>query len=142
MEALGAPFTSEEVCTWPELAKTMVSRAAKFYEATPAARQAYMGTMLPQGTITEDNILIGKWVEKSFTTYFKLPDFDNREMVFLLFPKIVNLIFAISVTNHEKITDEFAEEATTAGIGYLKMYLPEKLANRRLETPLTRVAQD
>ena len=141
-KALSAPFTPTEVSSWTKLTNTLISRAAKFYEATPAARQAYMGTMLPQGTITEENFAIGKLVEKLFNTYFKLPELENREMVFLLFPKIVNLIFAVSEASHGEITDEFQEEATTAGIGYLKMYLPEKLVSRRLKTPLAQVTQD
>jgi hypothetical protein len=141
-EALSTPFTPEEVSSWTKLANTLISRAAKFYQATPAARQVYMGTMLPRGIVTEENFAIGKLVEKVFTTYFKLPELENREMVFLLFPKIVNLIFAVSVTNHGEINDEFLEEATTAGIGYLKMYLPEKLASRHPETPLGQITQD
>ena len=130
LSTLTTPFKPEETNTWCDLVDTLTIRAADYYAENPVARQVYMGATLPQGTITKENLAIGKVVEELFSEHFKLPEIKNQSLVFTLYPKLVNQVFAVSVTNHGTITPDLMEEATTVGKGYLKMYLPEKLPKR------------
>ena len=129
-DLLVEPFQSEEIPNWMTLANKLVERGVDYYDRNPAARQTLMQPKQPQGRVSEADTRSGVAVQEIFNRYFILPEMNNPTRVFTFFTKFVNLIFSVSVTQHGTITEEMCEEAQTAGNGYLKMHLPEKLMKK------------
>lgn len=77
----------------------------------------------------------GSEIDKEITTMafealnnnFKLPNAKNLKTICLVGYAIINGIFMLSYRTHQKITDEYHQEAITALLAYLSNYLPNHL---------------
>lgn len=129
-KTLDKPLQDEKVHSWDDIGNELIDRVMSFYSRHPAARHTLMRTDFPHGRIYESDRRDGKRTELLFDRHFVLPDIANRSMIFIMAVKIVNLMFAMSCLQQRQIDDQMCSEAKTAAIGYLKMYLPEKLDKR------------
>ena len=69
-------------------------------------------------------------VYKRLSERYEMPKFEDLQDIFLVTYSIINGIFTLSYRRHERITDNYLQEATTASIAYLRCYLPEKLPRK------------
>lgn len=65
------------------------------------------------------------------STQYEMPEFETIQQVLLIGYSIVNGVFTLSYRQHQKITDNYRQEAITALIAYLRCYLPEKMARKQ-----------
>lgn len=129
-KALDKPLDEERILVWEDIGNELIDRVKSYYSRYPAARRALLQTGFPHGRIYESARRDGKRTELMFDRYFVLPEISDRSMIFIFAVKIVNLIFAMSCLQEGQITEEMCSEAKTAALGYLRMYLPERLARR------------
>jgi len=69
-------------------------------------------------------------VYKRLSERYEMPKFEDIQDTLLVTYSIINRIFTLSYRRHERITDNYLQEATTASIAYLRCYLPEKLPRK------------
>ncbi len=69
-------------------------------------------------------------VYKRLSERYEMPKFEDIQDTLLVTYSIINGIFTLSYRRHERITDNYLQEATTASIAYLRCYLPEKLPRK------------
>jgi AcrR family transcriptional regulator len=69
-------------------------------------------------------------VYKRLSERYEMPKFEDIQDILLVTYSIINGIFTLSYRRHERITDNYLQEATTASIAYLRCYLPEKLPRK------------
>ena len=66
---------------------------------------------------------VGEMMYQVFARHFKLPDKPDLRSAFYYFIEITDLIFMLSVIEHDEITPAMLLEAKRAGTGYLAHYL-------------------
>ena len=71
-------------------------------------------------------------VYKRLSERYEMPGFHDIQDTLLIAYSIINSIFTLSYRRHQKITDEYIQEANTAFIAYLRCYLPEKLPRKKV----------
>ena len=69
-------------------------------------------------------------IYKRLSYRYEMPKFEDLEDILLVTYSIINGIFTLSYRRHQKITDEYLQEANTASVAYLRCYLPEKLPRK------------
>ncbi|MGM8888677.1 TetR/AcrR family transcriptional regulator, partial [Psychrobacter sp. 1U2] len=69
-------------------------------------------------------------VYKRLSERYEMPKFEDIQDILLVTYSIINGVFTLSYRRHERITDNYLQEATTASIAYLRCYLPEKLPRK------------
>lgn len=69
-------------------------------------------------------------IHKRLSDRYEMPKFEDLEDILLVTYSIINGIFTLSYRRHQKITDEYLQEANTASVAYLRCYLPEKLPRK------------
>ena len=69
-------------------------------------------------------------VYKRLSERYEMPSFHDIQDTLLIAYSIINAIFTLSYRRHQKITNEYIQEANTAFIAYLRCYLPEKLPRK------------
>ncbi|MBE0443377.1 MAG: TetR/AcrR family transcriptional regulator [Psychrobacter sp.] len=70
-------------------------------------------------------------VYKRLSERYEMPGFHDIQDTLLIAYSIINSIFTLSYRRHQKITDEYIQEANIAFIAYLRCYLPEKLPRKK-----------
>ena len=71
-------------------------------------------------------------VYKRLSDRYEMPSFYDIQDTLLIAYGSVNAIFTLSYRRHQKITDDYIQEANTAFIAYLRCYLPETLPRKKL----------
>ena len=70
-------------------------------------------------------------VYKRLSERYEMPGFHDIQDTLLIAYSIINSIFTLSYRRHQKITDQYIQEANIAFIAYLRCYLPEKLPRKK-----------
>jgi AcrR family transcriptional regulator len=112
--------------SWRQLAEYLIDVGARVYARNPPARQLLIGGKTPHEVKQADRAndrRVGKVMLDVFRQYFDLPDTEELHDAFYYFIEITDLIFMISVIDHDRITAKMLIEAKTAGTGYLAHYL-------------------
>lgn len=134
--------------TWPDVVAALIRRGVRFFIADPAARQLIIGPKTPPELKLRDrqnDIRIGAVFEQQIGAGFALAGHPVRTTVFFRAVEIADLMFCLSMLEHGTITEEMAEEAIRATVGYLRSHLPEVLPRRarrsaaRAERPQVRL---
>lgn len=73
---------------------------------------------------------IVKLVYKRLAERYEMPRYEDIQDTLLIALSIINGVFTLSYRQHERITDNYLQEALTASIAYLRCYLPEKLPRK------------
>lgn len=74
---------------------------------------------------------IVKLVHKRLAERYEMPRYEDIQDTLLITLSIINGVFTLSYRQHERITDNYLQEALTASIAYLRCYLPEKLPRKK-----------
>jgi len=126
VEAHREPVPPSRRKTRRELAAHLVDVGAKVYRQNPPARQLLIGGKTPPEVKQADRIndrAVGEAMHDAFSRYFDIPDNDEMRAAFYYFIEITDLIFMLSVIEHDEITPGMLEEAKRAGVAYLITYL-------------------
>ena len=126
VEAHQQPVPASCRKTRKALAAYLVDVGANVYRQNPPARQLLIGGKTPPEVKQADRIndrAVGEAMHAVFSRYFDLPDTDEMRDAFYFFIEITDLIFMLSVIEHDEITPAMLAEAKRAGVAYLATYL-------------------
>lgn len=111
--------------TWDTLAEHMVDIGAKKYAESRPARQLFIGGKTPMEVKQADRRNdrdVAAAMHRSFSRYYDIADSEAMRDVFYYFIEITDLMFALSLVEHGKITRPMLKEAKRAGVAYLSTY--------------------
>ncbi len=120
------PVPASRRKNWTDLAEYLVEVGAGVYAQNPPARQLLIGGKTPAEVKQADRIndrVVGQVMYEVFAHHFDLPDVPGLHSAFYYFIEITDLIFMLSVIEHDEITPAMLVEAKRAGTGYLAHYL-------------------
>jgi len=122
------PFTA-----WSQIVVAFADRGCLFYEQSRAALEIQLGAHTPADIKNRDRhndmsvaILLKYHIDQHFVVP-ELPDIDNA---FFRAIEIADLMFMLSVREHDTLTPFYAAEASRAANAYLELYLPPILPQR------------
>jgi AcrR family transcriptional regulator len=136
-EVLRAPVT-RSVPSWQEVFRVLIDRGIEFLKNDPAACQLAVGVDASPALKLMDranDVVLGRIFDEQISQWFRLPLVPDRPKLFFRALELADVMLSLSMLEHGKITPEYAEEASRAGIAYLQTYIPEKLAPKGLEPP-------
>ena len=121
------------VMAWTDVVVALVDRGRTFYDQSRAALEIQLGPHTPVDIKNRDRqndmsigILLRNLVEQHFIT----PQLPDSAAVFFRAIEIADLMFMLSVREHDALTDFYATEAARAANAYLALYLPPLLPRR------------
>lgn len=133
---------SEEICedqrrpitrpiaSWQDVFAECVERGADFFNCNIASKQLILGPKSPpeiKRSDRQNDYEIGRCVQENIALFYALPEFPNRDAIFFRAVEIADLMFCLSVLEHDTITPEMTAEAVKAGNAYLSLYVPPYL---------------
>jgi AcrR family transcriptional regulator len=130
---LRRPLRGAAIRSWADIVAVLIRRGVRFFEAHPAARQLVLSPKTPSELKLRDrqnDIRIGGVFEWHIGSRFELPDVPARTAVFFRAVEIADLMFSLSMLEHQAITQEMTEEAVRATVGYLRSHIPDVLPER------------
>jgi len=119
--------------SWQDVVRIMIERGARYFEADAAARQLLIGPKTPPDLKIQDrrsDLAMGRVFEEQVARLYELPQLENRSVIFFRALEIVDLMFCLSMIEHQCITTEMCQEAKRAAIAYLETYFPRTLPLR------------
>lgn len=119
--------------SWQEYMAFRHQRAVDYYNGHLPAMKLILGAQ-PFLEIGFHDAAVNKVVSQGaldqMRRLFWMPFIRNVENRFLIALSIVDAIWRVSYAEHGRITPDYAAEATTAAIAYLRTFLPETLEPR------------
>jgi AcrR family transcriptional regulator len=138
LEDLRRPLRRSAIGSWEDVIAALIRRGVRYYEEQPAARQLILSAKAPPELKLRDrhsDIRIGKVFEQHIDACFVLPKHAGREAIFFRAVEIADLMFALSILEHGRITEEMTEEAVRGMAGYLRTHIPGRLPERDAPAP-------
>jgi len=118
---------------WSDIVAELIERGRAFYEQSRAALEIQLGPHTPADIKNRDrhnDRSIGILLKTLIDSHFVVPDIPDSEGVFFRAIEIADLMFMLSVREHDALTDFYATEARRAACAYLDLYLPPILPRR------------
>lgn len=119
---------------WQDLFASRIRRSAAYLNSEPAALRLFMGVGVSAEIRNIDvagNAALAARRAAFMRKVFELPAMPDLELRIATSLALIDGIWALSYSQHRRISDEFLEEAITAATAYLRCYLPEHLQKRR-----------
>lgn len=121
------------VSSWQELIRASLIHHQSAFNKDPAARKLMLGPHTPpdiKNAACKEDFRFGTALWMAVKKQFLLPELaDSRELFFKAL-LIADVFFSLSVSEHDRVTQEALDEAIMAVISYLSIYLPTQLAVR------------
>ncbi len=118
------------VAGWQDVMAAAIERGAAFFNASTAARQLILGPKSPPEIKRSDrqaDYELARSIQAQIGLRFILPELPGRDDLFFRAVEIADLMFCLSVLDHDRITDAMLDEARKAAVAYLGLYLPSIL---------------
>ncbi len=125
---LAGPFTA-----WSQIVAALIERGREFYQESRAALEIQLGPHTPADIKNRDrqnDMSIGVLLRESIEKHFVVPDLAEIDAAFFRAIEIADLMFMLSVREHDTLTDFYVAEAARAANAYLELYLPPILPAR------------
>lgn len=118
---------------WQSIVRDFMRGASAIFNANRAARQLMLGPRTPpdiKRAACYEESRFGNALAREIEAVFVLPLIEDREGVFFRAVQICDLMFSLSVADHDAVTPKGCEEGAHASIAYLGLYLPPILPRR------------
>lgn len=118
---------------WEDLVQHTLVTYGKFFNADGAARQLMLGSQTPPAikhAACKEDGRFGEALRALINEHFVLPETLDSAPAFFRAIQIADVMFSLSVADHDRITEEFLDEAVNATNAYLGLYLPKILPRR------------
>jgi AcrR family transcriptional regulator len=122
------PVPESRLTSWQALAEHLVDVGARIYKSSAPARQLLIGAKTPAEVKQADRIndrQVGEVMHEVFSRYFDISDTPEMRAAFYYFIEITDLLFMLSMLEHDKITPRMTAEAKRAGVSYLGAYFSQ-----------------
>jgi AcrR family transcriptional regulator len=124
------PLPATRLTSWQDVVAAFIRRGVAYFDSHPEARQLVIGPKTPPELKLRDrksDMHLAEALELHIASRFVLPVIPNLTTRFYRAVQISDLIFCLSMLEHQSITAEMMEEAIRAAIGYLGAHLPAAL---------------
>jgi len=124
---------AREPASWMDIIDVAFMEAVEYYRSNPAACQLIIGPKTSPEIKRQDrenDLSLGWALKTQIEQFFILPENDDYEGIFHRTIEIADLMFCLSMSEHNQITEKMAQEAIKASQAYLKIYLSEELPRR------------
>ena len=124
------PVEAEAFGSWLTLMDRDRRRSAEYFNAHPPAMKLLLGRYGGQDTRRADlefNKQAGAGLYSRLRAAFVMPKVRFAAEKFRITLEIQDAIWAISYAEHDKITEEYQQEASRAARAYLRLYFPEHI---------------
>lgn len=121
--------------TWQDIIRQRQQGGVAFLNRHPAALRLFMGAGVSAEVRNLDlqgNAALAKTRAQEFRQWFDCSTIADLEARLAVSIGIMDGVWAISWSQHRRITDEYLSESVRASLSYLRCYLPEIL-QRRIE---------
>lgn len=119
------------MASWQELIRASLVHHQSAFNSDAAARKLMLGPHTPpdiKNAACKEDYRFGTALWTVVRSQFSLPELaDSRELFFKAL-LIADVFFSLSVSEHDRVTDDARGEAELALISYLSVYLPNQLA--------------
>jgi AcrR family transcriptional regulator len=129
-EMIEDPIKISSPPNWEYVVAASVRAACDFYNRDYAATQLMLGSKTAPEIKREgcsQEIGFGDGLMNQISTYFILPYLANPKAIFFRAIQVADAMFQISIDEHDRLTEEYIEEATNVMVAYLALYLPRIL---------------
>lgn len=119
--------------TWQDIIRRRQRGGVAFLNRHPSALRLFMGAGVSAEVRTLDlqgNAALATQRAQEFRHWFDCSGIANLEKYLAVSIGVMDGVWAISWSQHRRITDEFLNESIRASISYLRCYLPEILQPR------------
>lgn len=119
------------VSSWQELIKASLVHHQTAFNSDPAARKLMLGPHTPadiKNAACKEDYRFGTALWIAVRSQFNLPELADSRVLFFKALLIADVFFSLSVSEHDRVTDEALSEAVLAVTSYLSVYLPNQLA--------------
>lgn len=120
---------------WQEIVRRRQQNGAAYLNAHPAALRLFMGAGVSvevRNLDLQGNASLAHVRAEDFRSSFSCGHIPELERVLAVSIGLMDGIWAISYSEHSRITDHYLNESIRATIAYLRCYLPEVLTPRRI----------
>lgn len=115
---------------WQDVFDFRLRRSAAFLNSEPAALRLFMGfgvSVEVRNVDVAGNAALAERRGAYLREVYDIPAMPDLEKRIAISLALIDGIWALSYSNHRRITDEYIEEAVLAAVTYLRCYLPEFL---------------
>jgi len=115
---------------WSQVVGAFVDRGRAFYGQSRAALEIQLGPHTPADIKNRDrlnDVSVGICLKRHIKQFFIVPNLPSLDDAFFRSIEIADLMFMLSVREHDGLTDFYVEEAARAACAYLELYLPRML---------------
>lgn len=119
---------------WQDIIRARQLSGVAFLNAHPSALRLFMGAGVSAEVRTLDlqgNASLARLRTAEFRHWFDCRGIEDLEHRLAISIGIMDGVWAISWSQHQRITDEYLNESVRASVSYLRCYLPEILGARR-----------
>lgn len=120
--------------SWQELSRHKVEETARYYNQNPSAMRLFFGSNISAEVRNADVGQYARLVEGRrdiLALYFKISSVDNLDQRLFTYYGIIDGVFSLAYAREGQISDEYVRESHTAGIAYLRCFLPEQLSRAK-----------
>lgn len=142
-EIIAVTKDAPAVGKWEDVVRFFVLGSSDFFNRDSAARQLMLGPKTPpeiKHAACREDYRFGEALLAMVASQFILPPLADGRVTFFKAIQITDIMFSLSVLEHDRIRDECLEEAVVASIGYLGLYLPRLLPRVSAPTPAVMTA--
>jgi len=118
---------------WSQIVAAFADRARAFYDQARAALEIQLGPHTPADIKNRDrqnDMSVAILLKRLMDNHFIVPDLPDIDDAFFRAIEIADLMFMLSVREHDALTDFYVAEAARAANAYLELYLPRILPRR------------
>lgn len=119
--------------SWEDIVAALVDRSAVYFRRNLSAQQLMFGPATPpdiKRSSRKADLAHGAVFEEQVDRQFVLPEIPGRDRIFFRAVEAIDLMFGLSLIEHDELTDEMIGEAKTIACAYLGVYLPRLLPGR------------
>ena len=127
------PFDSSAINKWSDIIEQIIDRSVEYFKDEQVARKLFYSGKAPPEIKQLDRTgdkTIGNNIQAVLARYFVFPEIPGSALVFFILVELIDTLFTLSVIEHEKITEEMAEETKRVTKAYLRTYLPDVLIRK------------
>ena len=132
-ELLSQPVEASRLKSWQDLMAVGQERSAAYYNSHLPALKILLGGY-PNWEIRQADIHFNETLTRNQYIYydevFHMPHIADAGRRFRIGLAIMDSVWAISFSKHQRITEEYAADALDASIAYLRLYLPQSVEPR------------
>lgn len=126
---------ASEIATWQGLLKLRLTAAVRIYNDSLPIQKLFLGGHTTRELVQSEaafNEMIAEKMLPYYDQLFHMPHIEDAAGKFLVMLTLVDALWALSFTQHGRITDRYADESCAVATAYCRTFLPEVILRRKM----------